>query len=260
MKTGAQRALWAAVAGLGLSGVLNTVLVVASGLGRWSLGNALPALAGLLLLGAGLRKLRDPRRPLVGNRQLRRSLMVLGAAGVLWAAVVLGLMLFGWQEPGEEPVAWILVPGAGLRGDQLSLTLMTRLDAALLLHRAHPEARVVVSGGQGPDELIPEAQAMAAYLAQHGVPPEQIFEERRSTSTLENMAFSKALMARAGWQPDAVVAVVTSRYHLYRAQSMARAQGLRAVSVPAEVPASVWAGSWLREILAVSRHLVVKAH
>ena len=52
----------------------------------------------------------------------------------------------------------------------------------------------IVSGGQGSDELIAEAEAMARYLMEHGVPEDAILIENRSRTTFENLTFSKRIL------------------------------------------------------------------
>ncbi len=77
----------------------------------------------------------------------------------------------------------VIVLGAGLRGERVTDLLARRLDAAYDYHLENPNAVIVVTGGQGPGEDIPEARAMKAYLVEKGVPEKQIVEEASSTST-----------------------------------------------------------------------------
>jgi uncharacterized SAM-binding protein YcdF (DUF218 family) len=81
----------------------------------------------------------------------------------------------------------------------------------------------VVSGGQGPDEPFPEAQGMAAYLVQHGVAPERIMQESRSTNTVQNIAFSLELIGSTNYR----IGIVTNNFHVFRAVRTARKAGLR---------------------------------
>ena len=70
-----------------------------------------------------------------------------------------------------------------------------------------------MSGGQGEDEEISEAQAMYEYAMEQGVRPEAILCENESTNTQENIRFSKRLIPSSHKN----VAVVTNYYHLFRA-------------------------------------------
>ncbi len=58
--------------------------------------------------------------------------------------------------------------------------------------------KLIVSGGQGADELTSEAEAMANYLMEQGVPQEDILIENRSRTTFENLTFSKAILEDQG--------------------------------------------------------------
>lgn len=249
---------WAVLAGTGAAGVLNTVFVVASGLGRLSFGNCLPALLGTMLLAIGIKKLWRPDAPLFSNKKLNRLFMVLVSLSCAWVVLVLCLIGFAWPPAGDGSPEWMIIPGAGLRGDQLSLTLMARLDTALTYWREHPDLKIAVSGGQGSDELISEAEAMAGYLENRGVPVNQIYQEKSSTSTKENMEFSKGVMEQIGRDPSKPVVIATNRYHLFRAVGLAGRSGLEAVGLSAPTPESVLIGSYLREILAVTKYLVMR--
>ena len=86
----------------------------------------------------------------------------------------------------------------------------------------HPDAVIIASGGQGKGEPISEAQSIRDELVARGVDPGRIRLEDRSTSTQENMAFSKALID----SPDAAVGIVTNNYHIWRSMRLARRAGL----------------------------------
>lgn len=256
MKLSLNIVIWAVLSGMGIAGILNTVLIVASGMGRFNLGNALPALAGSVLLALGMRKLMVPDAPLFPNPMLLLAFKGLLGLVILWILLVLLLIMYFWPSAGTASTEWVVVLGAGLRGDQLSLTLRERLDTAAAYWREHPEVKIVVSGGQGPHELISEAEAMYLYLEQAGIPKEQLYQENRSTSTWENIAFSQAIIAKAGHDPAKPLVIVSNRYHLFRAVSIAQVQGIKAVGVPAATPGSVLLGSYMREILAVTKFMI----
>ena len=159
---------------------------------------------------------------------------------MLTILLVLGVLVFSF---GEIPVLlaaggtpdfdadWLIVLGAGVNGDTPSLSMLNRLSAAKAYLDAHPDCRVVVSGGQGDGENITEAEAMRRWLTAQGLDPARIVCETRSESTEENIAFSLALI------PDlerARVAVCSSEYHLYRAQLLGRRMGCELGAIPAK--------------------------
>ena len=72
---------------------------------------------------------------------------------------------------------------------------------------------------------------MRIWLEGRGIAPERIVKEENSTSTLENLAFSKAIIEALGGDTAEGVAIVTSEYHLYRAKAFASELGLKPYGV-----------------------------
>lgn len=160
----------------------------------------------------------------------------------------------GRQEPsGQEPDA-VIVLGAGVNGTQPSLSLQTRLDAALVYLKAYPEIPVVLTGGQGYGEEITEAQCMYDYLTERGVDARRLILEENATNTAENFGFSEELLRQAGIDPVMdTVAVVTNDFHIARARLLAARKGYGfTVGVPAELPwLHLEVNYYLREAFAV---------
>ena len=130
----------------------------------------------------------------------------------------------------EEP-DWIIVLGAQVRGRYITNSLRRRLDCALACAQRFPRVKVIVSGGQGPGEDVSEAEAMAEYLKEKGIPGEQIFKEDRSASTRENLRFSRKY-ADAEREK---VGIVTNDFHIYRSSLIARQEGYRNIClIPAD--------------------------
>ena len=117
--------------------------------------------------------------------------------------------------------------------------------AALELLESNPEAICVVSGGQGPQEHISEAEAMRRYLNERGIADERIIPEPSSTSTEENLRFSAELLAEHGFNGSIVV--VTNEYHQYRADIYARRAGLRVGHHSAHTALRLFPNQWVRE-------------
>ena len=67
------------------------------------------------------------------------------------------------------PADAVIVLGAGVNGTEPSLSLRTRLDAALEYLEYWPDIPAVLTGGTGYGEEISEAQCMYDYLTEHGV-------------------------------------------------------------------------------------------
>lgn len=149
----------------------------------------------------------------------------------------------------DEDAAIVL--GCGIHGDEISYSLRNRLDSAVEYHAQNPEAYIVVSGGQGPQETITEAEAMERYLLSRGVAPEKILREEKSTSTEENLRFSKRVLEEKLGAVRSVV-VITNDYHICRSVKVAGKEGYERVThkYAATPLASVLPGV-LRESVAV---------
>lgn len=123
-----------------------------------------------------------------------------------------------------DDVEYILVPGAGLMGENPSYLYRLRLDEALTLYKENPGCTIVVLGGQGDDELLPEAEAGKRYLIRKGVPEGDVVAECRSLDTAENLQNFKAMfpgVERA--------ALVSNDFHVYRCSLLAKRNGIEVI-------------------------------
>lgn len=119
-----------------------------------------------------------------------------------------------------------IILGGGLNGDKPGTMLKNRLDLGIEYLNLHKNTKVIVSGGQGPDEVVPEAVAMKNYLIEHGINEDRILEENKSRTTVQNIAFSKKILEKEGAKDDKVL-IVTDDFHLYRAQLIADELGVK---------------------------------
>lgn len=122
----------------------------------------------------------------------------------------------------------VIVLGAGIHGDRVSVPLAYRLNAAIEYHEKNPDALIVVTGGKGFQETITEAEAMEKYLVRRGVDPDKIIKEEAATSTNENMSFTKQILDKQ-LKDDYSVVVITNNFHIYRAVAIAKTEGFKNV-------------------------------
>ncbi len=194
---------------------------------------------------------------LKGKISVPRKLIVcfwtLISLGIVLFGVLFGMILHGQSVGPEEDADYLVVLGAGLRGDRPSLVLMYRIEAAAEYLLVNPDSKVVVSGGQGANEWISEAEAMKKALVDLGIEESRIFMEDKSTSTNENLTFSKQFIPK-----DASVVIVTNKFHVFRACHLAREIGYEPVSgLGAD---NVWwlnPTNYLRECMAVFKDVVL---
>lgn len=158
-------------------------------------------------------------------------LAALLAVVLAYCAASIIIMRAGCSTPPQD-LEYLIVLGAMVRPDGLpTRALHYRLEAALSYLAEHPTTIAIVSGGQGADEPVSEAAAMACWLADRGVGSERIIQESASTTTAENLSLSAQLVPGLRKRR---VGIVTNDFHLYRSLLIARKQGFQRVwGVPA---------------------------
>ncbi|MDH6458622.1 uncharacterized SAM-binding protein YcdF (DUF218 family) [Fusobacterium sp. PH5-7] len=145
-------------------------------------------------------------------------------------------------------VKYLIVLGAGLKGDIPSEVLKYRLNKAVKYFKENPDTIFIVSGGQGKDELISEAEAMEIYLSERGIPIKNIIKEDKSTSTYENLKFSDKIIKEKEITGD--IAVMSNSFHMYRVKMISKKLNFPLKTVYAETPAIVFPNYMLREYFA----------
>lgn len=195
--------------------------------------------------------------PHLAKKKPRLARLLLVAASVAMgigviAAAVTGVIIA--RACGGRGVAcdYVVVLGAGVNGTVPSLSLRERLNAAYDYLIAHPEAICVVSGGQGNGEDITEAKCMFDDLTARGIEPERVWMEDRATNTQENIRFSLNLIEEKTGTRPSEIGLVSSEYHLYRAELLARSENVSAYGIPARTSwVTLRINYFLREIVAV---------
>ena len=144
----------------------------------------------------------------------------------------------GRSDLSSLPADAVVVLGAGVNGTQPSLSLYTRLNAALDYLEEHPDIPAVLTGGKGYGEEITEARCMYDWLTARGVDPARLILEEQAGNTAENFAFSRELLTEQGIDPaEDNVAVVTNDFHIARSRLIAARQGYgHAFGIPARLP------------------------
>ena len=204
-------------------------------------------LAGAFLLLHRLRR----SHPKTGNILLGILSFLTGTCLVIgiWVGILIGQAMQG--EP-ERSCQYLIVLGAGVNGTTPSQSLQERIDAAGDYLKAHPEVQCILSGGQGDQEDISEAECMFRALTAKGIAPERFWLEDKSTSTKENIAFSLALLQEKVGEIPEEIGILSSQYHLYRAGYFVREQGLQPVCIGAKTARiELFISYFVREIFAV---------
>lgn len=213
-------------------------------------------IVGIILVYKGLRLLAEkyPR----DARTLKRIFTCILCIGLLVVGVTECIIIDASFGDPEAHCDYMVVLGAGVHGDQPSLSLRNRIDAAYDYLTAHPDVVAVLSGGQGEGENITEAQCMFDHLTAMGISESRLIMEDKATSTWENLNFSLALIEERYGQRPEMLGVLSSEYHLFRASLFADACGVEFVGIPAKTTkVSLRINYFMREVAGVWHYLLL---
>ena len=175
---------------------------------------------------------------------------------IIFGFAFVGFMMYScvylWL-PKKQHYDFIIIHGAGLLdGERVTPLLKRRIDKAVQAFQQskNPHIRLIASGGQGSDEKISEAQAMYNYLVEHtDVPKEAIILEEKSTTTYENLLFSKELGEQLIENPRFLF--VTNDYHVFRTSTYARQIGMQGDGLGCSTASYYIPSAFIREYVAM---------
>ena len=178
------------------------------------------------------------------------------AAGTLFLLILYleaRILRAGSRSPVED-ADYCIVLGCKVNGERPSTALRYRIEAAAEHLRENPRTVAIASGGQGPDEGISEALCIKRELVDAGIAEGRILLEDHSTSTMENIHYSRELIR----DREARVVMITSNYHVYRGMELARKAGFSRVSGLGAEPGPVMALHYfVREAFALVKDYLV---
>jgi uncharacterized SAM-binding protein YcdF (DUF218 family) len=188
-------------------------------------------------------------------RFIHNAVLLIYFIFLLSFAAVQIMLLIAMDGEAAPDSDYAVILGAGLKGEELSQTLETRLKTGAEYLKEHPEIPVIVSGGQGEGEDIPESTAMARYLVSHGIAADRITEESQSTTTFENLEKSKRILERNG-AADGHILIITSDYHVFRAILTGEKLGFQCSGLGGESKFFIKINYMIREYFAVVKAVV----
>ncbi len=193
-----------------------------------------------------------------GTRVVRRIFTVCLCIGLIVVGITECIIIKASFGDPEETCQYMVVLGAKVRSDGPSVALMDRIRATAEYMRQHPEVIAIVSGGQGADEPMTEAQCMYDELCKLGIAPERIWMEDKSTSTWENLQFTLDLIEEKTGQRPEKIGLLSSEYHMFRAGLFADACGVDAVGIPARTSRfSQLVNHFMREVAGVWHYIIL---
>ena len=202
--------------------------------------------------------------PLVGlkfpgfARWTVRIFSVILALGLLVVGVTEALVIRASFGDPDKSCQYMVVLGAKVRADGPSVSLWDRIYGAQAYLLEHPEVIAVVSGGQGADEPMTEAQCMYDALVALGISPDRIWVEDKAESTWENLNFSLNLIEEKTGARPTEIGVLSSEYHLFRASLFAKACNVDFIGIPAKTSrTSQLINHCMREVAGVWHYILL---
>lgn len=177
----------------------------------------------------------------------RKKLLVALAAAMTLCSVILGAACgyIAWygRYDAYEPTDYAVILGAQVHDDVPSRTLRERLDAGLAYMEENPDTVIIVSGGFGTEEKLSEAEVMYRYLESRGADTSRLYREDKATDTRENLIYSSQMAEELGLDKTRVT-VITSEFHLCRAEYIASTLGLGAGGVGSQTQTKFLLGNY----------------
>lgn len=202
-------------------------------------------------------KFKQLWRKISKNKLGKYALKVLTALVIIGFSYVAVISVFIISAANQVPKdnSTVIVLGCKVNGKSPSLMLRKRLEASVEYLNENKSAICIVSGGQGSNEGISEAECMYNYLTENGISSERIILEDKSTTTSENMEFSKRIIEEKGLSKD--IAIATDGFHEFRASILARKAGLNPTgAVSADTPLYLLGTYHFRETIAIANELI----
>lgn len=193
--------------------------------------------------------------------QKRGGRFVLLLAGIIAAAVFITaavetvfMVRAATRRPPENTTAVVL--GCSVKGTRPSTILKERMDAAYRYLTENEEAYCILSGGQGMGEDISEAECMYRYLTEKGIDPKRLIKEDKSSNTEENLTEAGRLLQEYGLGNE--ITIVTSEFHEYRANAVAKKLGLVSYSTPSITFFAFLPTYYVRELYGILYYAIGK--
>jgi uncharacterized SAM-binding protein YcdF (DUF218 family) len=185
---------------------------------------------------------------------LSKPFIITVVCGLLYVGFLHYKIIHHAKLEAPKNADYIIVLGARVKGTVPSLALQFRIDHAAEYLKKNPDTIVIASGGKGPGEDISEAESIKNELIDHGINESRILLEDKSTTTYENIGFSKKLIPKNA----EIGLVVTNDFHIFRAKMIANNEGLELSGLPAKTPIQALFKSYVREYLALTKFFILR--
>ncbi len=192
--------------------------------------------------------IKNIKKKKVGEIALKIISSVLLVCIIIGGTTFYNVLSHSFKSEEKSDVAIVL--GCVVNGDKPGIFLKGRINAAYKYLNENPNAIAVLSGGQGNGENISEAKCMFNSLTQMGIDKSRLLIEDKSTSTKENLKYSKEIIEKSGIKSKKIT-IITNDFHEYRASEFAKQNGFKPLRYPSETPWNGYMPFATREIFAI---------
>lgn len=188
--------------------------------------------------------------------KIDRVVWIVVAICIALLIAISAIMWTGYDKyNGQYKDQTVVTLGCKVTATGPSRQLRQRLDTTVKFLKENPTAKCIVTGGQGANEIMTEADAMEKYLVEKGIDKNRIVKEEKSTNTKENLKFAKET-AKENNLSDKFI-IITESYHEYRANKYAKELGIESEAYSAPTEKWLWLSYWFRESFAFVRDIFV---
>lgn len=171
--------------------------------------------------------------------------------GIAWCGYLSVLMFSAQDNPPPENANLIILGAQVYNENSMSLSLSQRVDKAEEYLKGNPGSNCIATGSQGPNEPCTEAIVQRNHLVKAGIDEKRIYLEEDSTNTRENLRNALEIAGENGMSNE--FAIVTQSFHMYRAQQLARQEGIAAYSLVADTEPLLFSGYYGRELMSLTK-------
>lgn len=177
-------------------------------------------------------------------------LYVIITVAAAYCLVASCLIISGARESKNIPEGTVgIVLGCTVKDNKPSVMLMRRCDRGLRYLNENKTAVLILSGGREDEVNRSEAQTMFDYLTAQGADTSRLILENKSTTTVENMIYSKKILEEKGFSNKAVI--ITTGFHMFRSKCLARKYGIEPYGLCSHLTVKSFVKNVLRELLVL---------
>jgi len=209
---------------------------------------------GIVVCGMGILIILFYKRPAAAGgvkKAVMRLFTCCYILGLAWCGYLSVLMFSAQDNPPPENTNLIILGAQVYSENSMSLSLSQRVDKAEEYLLQNPQALCIATGSQGPNEPCTEAIVQKNYLVKNGIDENRVYLEEDSANTRENLRNSLVIAKENGMTNE--FAIVTQSFHMYRAQQLARQEGIVAYSLVTETEPLLFSGYYGRELMSLTK-------